>query len=129
MISSLGHYLNKNLLVSLPSIFEDAEPRACTLSGIEASGLWLSSDDLAKRFLSPEERRVVTHIFVPFTQIAYLLEERVVTQRKPTANRKTAGSVIKDRPARKTTREKTQASVTKGGQVRRTTREKRRRPA
>ncbi len=74
MISSLGHHLNKPLLVSLPSIFDDGDPIVCILTGIEVSGLWLESRELAKKILHPNDKRVAVHIFVPFAQIACVME-------------------------------------------------------
>ena len=74
MISSLGHHLNKTVLVSIPPIFEDHQPVTCTLAGIEASGVWLASKDLWKKLLHGDDDRAVVPIFIPFAQIAYLLE-------------------------------------------------------
>jgi hypothetical protein len=70
MISMLGHYLNKTVLVSIPAIFANDEPQPCKLIGIEPAGLWLGNDDLTRRAFAqaPEQRAV----FVPFPQIAYL---------------------------------------------------------
>jgi hypothetical protein len=74
MVSALGHHLNKIVFVSIPSIFDDLEARACTLTGIEVSGLWLGSPDLVRILLHPDDKQASPSIFVPFAQIAYLLE-------------------------------------------------------
>jgi len=72
MISSLGHYLNSVLLVAIPSIFEDAKPRSCKLTGIEAAGLWLAGAELADKVSRSGDGESAS-VFVPFTQIAFLL--------------------------------------------------------
>jgi hypothetical protein len=97
MISTLGHHLNKTLLVSIPSMFENGDPRACTLTGIEPSGLWLESREWSK-LLPSGDKRAVTHIFVPFAQIAYLLE--------PAPERKTEVPAIQPSPGRRNIRKK-----------------------
>jgi hypothetical protein len=72
MISTLGHYLNCDLLVAIPAVFDDATPRLCKLMGIEAAGLWLVGAELADR-AAPSRDREPASIFVPFAQIAFLL--------------------------------------------------------
>jgi hypothetical protein len=89
MIDMLGHYLNKSLLVSIPSIFGDDDPRACTLTGIEPSGLWLESEDFSKKLLHPDDKRARPHVFIPFHQIAYLLEATADAHGKPGGARTT----------------------------------------
>ncbi len=74
MIHMLGHYLNKLVLVSIPSIFGDDTARACKLTGIEPSGLWLESEDFATTLLEHDDKRAAPHVFIPFHQIAFLLE-------------------------------------------------------
>jgi hypothetical protein len=100
VISSLSHHINKIILISIPSIFEDNHPRACTLVGIEVSGLWLESPDLAEKLLHPDDKRAAASIFVPFAQIAYLLEPAVEIHHKPAPDRKAEVSEIEDRRAK-----------------------------
>jgi hypothetical protein len=69
MIESLGRYLNRNILVSIPSLFEDDRPHRCLLLGIEVSGVWLKGLPLAKNF---PDQNSGDRIFVPFAQIHYL---------------------------------------------------------
>jgi hypothetical protein len=82
MVSALGHHLNKTVLVAIPSIFGNVEPRTCTLTGIEVSGVWLVSPELARKFSHPGDKRPTPSIFVPFAQIACLLEPGL-TDRNP----------------------------------------------
>lgn len=78
MTAKLAHFLNKTILVSLPALFGDEEPRLCTLIGIEPYGLWLQSEELIKDLRladqAPPGLTTVTAFF-PFTQIAYVLGE------------------------------------------------------
>jgi hypothetical protein len=64
MINRLAHYINKPILVSMPSIFKDGKPRACKLVNVEPAGLWLENN--------PNADEPLATVFVPFTQIAYL---------------------------------------------------------
>jgi hypothetical protein len=73
MINRLGHHINKPVLVSMPSIFADEKPRACKLIGVEPAGLWLENEDLTRMAL-PDADESLAPVFVPFTQIAYLVE-------------------------------------------------------
>ena len=74
----LAHYFNKTILVCIPSLFEDQQPRTVKLVGIEESGLWLKSGELAELFQSPEGT-VSVHgavaAFFPFSHIAYVMPE------------------------------------------------------
>jgi hypothetical protein len=74
MINMLGHHVNKPVLVSIPSIFPDGEPQACTLIGIEPAGLWLESEELTRTLFPDTESEKVRKVFVPFAQIGYLVE-------------------------------------------------------
>ncbi len=93
MISSLGHHLNKTVLVSIPPIFED-QPVTCTLAGIEAAGVWLVNKDLSKKLLHGDDDRTVVPIFIPFAQIAYLLEAAEVRDRERAHDRHTQASDV-----------------------------------
>jgi hypothetical protein len=73
---ALAHLLNRLLLVSIPSIFEDREARVCRIVGIEASGLWLRGEDLSMKVGDPPDD-ANADIFVPFTQIMYVREAKV----------------------------------------------------
>ena len=74
----LAHYFNRNILVCIPSVFEDGQPRSCKLAGIEESGLWLESDELSKtlqRLGTEQPSQGVAAFFVPFSHIAYAVGE------------------------------------------------------
>lgn len=73
MTPNLGKYLNKKILVCIPTLFEDEKCRPYKLIGIELFGLWLEGADLASRFLAPEYKSttpVTWAVFIPFSQIA-----------------------------------------------------------
>jgi hypothetical protein len=106
MISALGQHLNKNVLVSIPTIFKDSRPRACVLMGIETSGLWLESRDLAERLLNHHDGKPVPPIFVPFTQVAFLLEPEVVVPPDSSPNRHAKVSANERSRAKAKTRQK-----------------------
>jgi hypothetical protein len=76
MTPRINQYLNKTILVSIPHLFHDERCRALTLLGAEPTGLWLQSDELAKKLL-PEDRQIYASagpvVFVPFAQIAGVL--------------------------------------------------------
>jgi hypothetical protein len=76
MMLKIGSFLNKQVLVSIPSLFDDGACRAYKLVGVELHGLWLQSDDLAQRLLSAEHRSFASAspvVFVPFAHIAGIL--------------------------------------------------------
>jgi hypothetical protein len=75
MINLLGSHVNKIVLVSIPFLFKDDDPRPCRLVAAETSGLWLEGAELTKRLFPDVERRTETVVFIPFTQIAYLVED------------------------------------------------------
>jgi hypothetical protein len=73
---SLGRYLNKTILVSIPALFEDGACRPYWLLGAELNGLWLQSDDLTSRLLKEDRQGYASTapvIFVPFAQILAVL--------------------------------------------------------
>jgi hypothetical protein len=70
--------MNKTVLVSIPTLFGDAEARACWIVAAEAFGVWLISEALAARVLPPAERErdksaAAQPIFVPFAQIGAIV--------------------------------------------------------
>jgi hypothetical protein len=73
MAPSLGKYLNKTIMVSIPPLSGDITCRSYKLAGIEIIGLWLEGADLARGFL-PEEQKsqapTTWAFFVPYSQIA-----------------------------------------------------------
>jgi hypothetical protein len=71
MTSMLGHHMNKSVLVSIPSIFGNTEPRHCRLVGIETAGLWLESDHFS-RLVGGSSDAPPALVFVPFSQIGCL---------------------------------------------------------
>jgi hypothetical protein len=87
-MNSLGNYLNQNILVCLPALFEDRQPRAFKLVGVELFGLWLESEELSRRFLTADQRSVAATLAVlfPFSQIAYVLDRvEATTDSNPAA--------------------------------------------
>jgi hypothetical protein len=69
----ITQYLNKTILVSIPSLFEDGACRAYRLLGVEVQGLWLQSDKLIQRLASADTKdyeSLAPVVFVPFGQIA-----------------------------------------------------------
>ena len=75
MSTKLAQFFNKTILVCIPSLYDDKQPRPFTLVGIETCGLWLESEDLASTLLSSDKRRpppTTLAAFVPFAQIAYV---------------------------------------------------------
>jgi hypothetical protein len=87
MVPSLGQFLNRTVLISIPALFGDGACRPYTLRGAELHGLWLQSDDLNGRLLLPDDdsgerpqTREARHVaaaepvvFVPFAQIAAVM--------------------------------------------------------
>src|SRR5580692_12042476 len=73
MAPRLSQFLNRTILVSIPSLFVDGKCRPYKLAGIELYGLWLEGGDLASRLLPDQiQTTAVTAVtaFVPFSQIA-----------------------------------------------------------
>ena len=76
MAPKLSRYINDDILVSIPALFDDGKCRAFTLLGVELNGLWLQSDELAERLLCSDTREYQFAgplAFVPFAQIAAVL--------------------------------------------------------
>src|SRR5262245_15205205 len=77
MTTKLAQCLNKTILVSIPALFGDEQPRPFTLIGIEPCGLWLESEPLAERLQSADKTqpslRSLTAFF-PFSQIFYVVD-------------------------------------------------------
>jgi hypothetical protein len=74
----LAHYFNKTILVCIPSVFEDEQPRPFKLIGIEDFGLWLESEELTRTLQSGESTQssqVPVAAFFPFSHIAYAMAE------------------------------------------------------
>src|SRR5260370_42269854 len=78
MISILAHQVNKSVLVSMPSVSKDSKLLVCTLIGIEPSGLWLESNELVDTLAGAAAAEASKRAFVPFAQIAFLLEGSAV---------------------------------------------------
>jgi hypothetical protein len=72
MVTMLGRHVNKSVLVSIPPVFGSDELHQCQLVGIESGGLWLESSGLARIAFDNAEAAPIA-VFVPFTQIAYLI--------------------------------------------------------
>lgn len=76
MHPKLSQYINRTVLISIPSLFADGHARPFKLLGVELHGLWLQSDELAKRLLHADQSIYSTMgpvVFVPFAQIASVL--------------------------------------------------------
>jgi hypothetical protein len=74
----LAHYFNKNIHVCIPSLFDDQQARSFKLVGIEESGLWLESAELAVILASPDKKRPspgTASAFFPFSHIAWVMPE------------------------------------------------------
>ena len=78
MITVLGHFLNKTVIVSLPHLLPDEPPCVALLVGIEPAGLWLESEVLTRAIRPQREARPPPlRIFVPFSQIGYVTANAV----------------------------------------------------
>ncbi len=92
MTPQVSQYINKTILVSIPTLFHDAKCRPLKLIGVEVPGLWLQADELAARLLPDplqDYASAAPVIFVPFAQIAGIL----IPTRQPTvASAPSAGS-------------------------------------
>jgi hypothetical protein len=78
---SLGHSLNKAISVSIPPLFGDELPHVCILIGIDAGGVWLNITDPSCRLFQSVKDRISSenpNVFVPYAQIAYLLDSAVM---------------------------------------------------
>jgi hypothetical protein len=76
MTPKVAHFLNRMVLVSIPSLFEGGAARPFKLLDIEAQGLLLQSDEATARLLTNEMQAYAATapaIFVPFAQIAAVL--------------------------------------------------------
>jgi hypothetical protein len=106
---SLSHSFNKAVSVSIPSLFGDALPRVCTLVGTDAGGIWLQITDPSFKLFRTDKDRVARanpNVFVPFAQIAYLLDSTAIanpsgTPGQPTKETSNPNSVVETRPRRK----------------------------
>jgi hypothetical protein len=120
---SLAHSLNKIVSISIPLLFDDKLPRRCTLVGIEAGGVWLQIADPNFRLFQVDKDRVAPanpNVFVPFPQIAYLLENVADPARPPappTSGAGGPGRAIETPSARKKETKKRQAPVRRARQA------------
>ena len=76
MTPDVARYLNRTIFVSIPTLFEDGACRPFKLLGAELNGLWLQSDELARRLLPNDKQdfaSLAPAVFVPFAQIAGVL--------------------------------------------------------
>jgi hypothetical protein len=96
MTPRLNQYLNRTVLVSIPSLFEDGACRAYRLIGVEVQGLWLHSEELIRRLASDDTKDYESFapvVFVPFGQIAGVMlatrspEFRAAAAKPPTTTR------------------------------------------
>jgi hypothetical protein len=99
MTPKLSQYLNKNVLVSIPALFEDGACRPFRLLGAELHGLWLQSEDLARRLLQEDNHGYASAapvVFVPFAQIAAVL---IATKPVPEVAASQKSNVASNAPA------------------------------
>jgi hypothetical protein len=109
MSISLAHSLNKVVSISIPLLFGDKLPRRCTLVGTEGGGVWLQITDPNLRLFQTDKDRIPPgnpNVFVPFAQIAYLLEsattaDSVSPPAPPTGGARDPSRPIESSPARK----------------------------
>lgn len=76
MTPNVSKYLNKTILVSIPTLFQDGKCRPFKLLSTDLNGLWLESDELAMRLLPDQFQHYASAepvVFVPFAQIAGVL--------------------------------------------------------
>jgi hypothetical protein len=74
MSSMLGRYLNRNVRVSIPTLFPDGPSCVAELVAVERSGVWLESPALT-HVVYPDTPPESARVFIPFTQIAYIVGE------------------------------------------------------
>jgi hypothetical protein len=105
---SLAHSLNKIVSISIPLLFDDKLPRLCTLVGTEAGGVWLQITDPNFKLFQTDKGRVSPanpNVFVPFAQIAYLLEATTVDPASlsapPASGASSSSRAIETPPTRK----------------------------
>jgi hypothetical protein len=106
---SLGLSLNKVVSVSIPSLFGDVLPRVCTLVGADTGGVWLQITDPSFKLFRNDKGTAAPanpNVFVPFAQIAYLLDSAAIANPsgasgKPTSEASNANPAVKTRPKRK----------------------------
>jgi hypothetical protein len=78
----MANFINLRVLVSMP-LFRDGALVTCTVVGAESSGLWLESEELFEDLgLNPGQHRA-SCIFVPFTQIKFVMEAAVKERAQP----------------------------------------------
>jgi len=73
MTQNLTKYVNKTVLVSIPSLSGDVKCRPYKLTGVELVGLWLQSEQIASGFLAHDQKaqiQMTWAFFVPYSQIA-----------------------------------------------------------
>lgn len=88
MTPKFSQYLNKTILVSIPTLFHDGKCRSFKLLGVDPQGLWLQSDELAAQLLSEEHQYYASAdpaVFVPFAYTAGILVATTVPAPAPAA--------------------------------------------
>jgi hypothetical protein len=98
-----ARYVNKTVLVSIPTLFEDGTCRPFQLLGVELTGLWLQSDELTRRLEPDGAYRMASMnaiAFVPFGNIAGVLIP--TGPRETPSDKGTPGKPAEDAPARRT---------------------------
>lgn len=106
---SLGHSLNKAVSISVPLLFGDHLPHVCTLVGTDSGGIWLQIPDPSFRLFQTDKTRIAPakpNVFVPFAQIAYLLDSTASAppggpSGQPAGQSSKPNAATKTRPKRK----------------------------
>ena len=70
-MSKIANYLGKTILVSMPKLNGDEQPRPFKLVGVECCGLWL--EDEGRVAFAPPDGYPPQAAMVPFAHIAYVL--------------------------------------------------------
>ncbi|MGA8742242.1 MAG: hypothetical protein WB561_13740 [Terracidiphilus sp.] len=70
---SLGHLVNRRIMVSLPDLLGTSDPLTCVLISNEVAGIWISSPELAEKLCPPQPAGDTPPIFIPFTQIGFVV--------------------------------------------------------
>lgn len=87
---SLGHYVNRRIMVSLPDLLGTPDPLTCVLISNEIAGIWISSPELAEKFYPSAPDGHTPPIFVPFTQVGFVISAE--SPQPPSASKSSAAA-------------------------------------
>ena len=80
MSSILGRYINKTVRLGIPALFPEGPPCVAELLAVDSAGVWLESEGLTHA-VYPHNPPESARVFIPFAQIAYILEEILESER------------------------------------------------